>query len=85
MKHQIPDYLEDLKQVANDIADMPYDKVAYFLYCLQHKIEKDSESDQKGGRYFLANQLKKAALEIEILKERFIRIWGLCAKHMPKN
>jgi len=65
MKHQIPSYLDDLKQVAYDIADMPYNKVAYFFYCLGTKLESDSENDRKGGRYFLAHELKKASLYIE--------------------
>lgn len=72
----------DLKQVAEDIASMPYDKVAFFLYSLQNKIEMDSENDKKGGRLLLANELKRASLETEHLKERFMKIWGLCKKHL---
>jgi hypothetical protein len=85
MKHHIPEYLENLKQVAEDIGDMPYDKVAYFICMLQTKLEKDSLNDEKGGRFLLSNELKKASIEACRLKERFLKIWDTCKKYMPKE
>jgi hypothetical protein len=85
MKHHIPEYLENLKQVAEDIGDMPYDKMAYFLYMLQIKLEKDSLNDKRGGRFLLSDGLKKASIETCHLKERFLKIWDICKKHMPKE
>lgn len=42
-KHIVPEYLQDLKKVSEDIADMPYDKVVEFLQHLEKKINKDAQ------------------------------------------
>jgi hypothetical protein len=81
-KHKVPEYLNNLEQVANDIGDMPYDKVSEFFGYLQIKIQKDSENDGKGGRHRLSILLGRAAFNISTIRDQFIKIWELCKPYM---
>lgn len=81
-KHKVPEYLSNLKQVANDIGDMPYDKVAEFLEYLEKKIHMDSVKDGEGGRRRLSLLLSRASYQITILRIQFEKIWELCKPYM---
>jgi len=81
-KHNVPEYLQDLKKVANDLADMPYDKMVEFLGHLEEKLSIDSENDGKGKRYVLSLFLADSAIKVDELKRVFEKIWKLCKPYM---
>lgn len=81
-KHKVPEYLSDLEQVANDLGDMPYDKLSEFFGYLQIKIKKDSENDNNGGRLRLSLLLSRASFTLTILEDQFKKIWELCKPYM---
>ena len=81
-KHKIPEYLSNLEQVANDIGDMPYDKLAEFFGHLQIKIRKDSENDGRGGRTRLSLLLNRTSFNISIIQDQFRKIWEICKPYM---
>lgn len=84
-KHIVPEYLQDLRQVAIDIADMPYDKLMDFFHFLSLKIRQDGDKDIAGGRDQLGIELNKLATEIN--GARFIteKIWNICEPYMRKK
>jgi len=83
-KHIVPEYLSNLEQVAEDILDMPYDKVAELFGYMEKKSMKDSNKDGEGGRTQLSLELSRTSFSISIVKEHFQRIWKLCKPYMTK-
>jgi hypothetical protein len=84
-KHIVPEYLCDLKQVATDLADMPYDKVSEFFNHLTEKLGKDADNDHNGGRYRLSILLSSTWSQSKEMKEMFEKIWKLCEPYMKEN
>ena len=80
--HIVPEYLSDLNKTAQDLADMPYDKLAEFFYYFKMKLLIDSENDGKGGHPTLSNGLLKTSLKSEELEEEFNKIWKICKPYM---
>ena len=81
-EHKVPEYLRNLEQVANDIGDMPYDKVSVLFGYLQIKIQKDAENDGKGGRKRLSLLLSRTSFNLSVIQDQFRKIWQLCKPHM---
>lgn len=81
-KHKVPDHLKDLKQVATDLSDMPYDKIMEFFGYLETKLNKDADNDYKGGRFLLSNKLKQSVFRVGKVKEVFEEIWKICEPFM---
>lgn len=81
-KHIVPEYLQDLKKVSEDIADMPYDKVVEFLQHFEKKINKDADKDHERGNYRLSILLGMSGVITRDLKENFQKIWELCKPYM---
>jgi len=81
-KHIVPEYLSDLKKVAEDICDMPYDKVIEFLEHAERKLIRDANNDRKGGRLKLWILLTNSAFRIRETTREFEKVWEVCKKHM---
>jgi hypothetical protein len=81
---KVPEYLSNLKQVANDIGDMPYEKVVEFFEHLQTKIKKDSESiSDKKMRLSLL--LERAAFNLYVDQDQFKKICEICKEYDKKQ
>ena len=81
-KHKVPEYLLNLEQVANDIADMPYDKVAEFFGYLSEKVKADAVNDWNGGRAKLGVALLLVSLTTTRVKAIFEEAWAICKPFM---
>jgi len=79
-KHSIPDYLSDLKKVASDLADMPYDAVAEFFKHFEKKLIIDTGNDRAGGR--VATMLSAASMKAEEMEEVFEKAAKICKPYM---
>ena len=84
-KHIVPEYLKDLRQVAIDIGDMPYDKLYEFLGHLSLKINDDAMKDIDGGRLKLGRKLTRLANDIDDARFEAVDIWKICEPYMTKN
>ena len=83
-KHIVPEYLSNLEQVANDLADMPYDKLVEFFGHFEKKVMIDSKKDGEGGRVQLSVLLSRASFSLSVVKIQFQDIWKLCKPFMNK-
>ena len=87
-KHHLEDiskYKGTLKQLANDIGDLRYDKMEKLLGYLESKIRRDSGVDKKAGRDKLGGRLTYAAGAISELRNQIRRAWIICAPYMTKT
>ncbi len=84
MKHpkKIKKYDGSLDELARDIADMRYDKVAKLLYCLSNCIHKDSKKDGKAGRKKLAKLLDESIERIANGADWLIDAYDVCKPYM---
>jgi hypothetical protein len=60
-KLRLHDYNKSFEELAENIGDLRYDKLAKFLFLLSKKIKKDGEKDFKSGRIKLAKSLDLAS------------------------
>jgi len=81
-KHIVPEYLSDLKQIAEDIGNMPYDKVVEFFDHFEKKLKKDAKSDFKDGRLKLYTLLSVCIVRTKNIKQSFENVWDLCKRYM---
>jgi hypothetical protein len=83
-KHIVPDYLKDIRKVAEDISNMPYDKVVEFFKHMENKLKKDADNDYEGGRFKLETQLRHAAFWSFKIRKTFEKIWEICEPYMKE-
>lgn len=79
MKHpeEVEKYTGNLNELATDIGNLRYDKLADFLDALRAKLANDSEDDQNGKRYKLSAQLQEAAVSIESALTAIENAWEI--------
>lgn len=80
--HIVPEYLQDLKKVAIDIANMPYDKVEEFFKHYKEKMEIDSDNDFDGERFRVSFLLSQAEIHSDKLESIFNELWKICKPYM---
>lgn len=84
-KHKVPEYLCDLKLVATDLADMPYDKLSEFFEHFTEKMAFDANNDFDGERFQVAEYLTHAEIYSEKMKFVFEKLWKICEPYMKEK
>lgn len=75
----------NLKDLAEAIGNLRYDKLSEFLEALALKIDKDEDSDRKRNRTKLANSLADLADELWDGKRTADRLWEICEPYEIKT
>jgi len=75
-------YDGNLKELAEDIGDLRYDKLAEFLNQLEIKIYDDAYNDFNGKRLKLSGFLLDASILISDLKNKIREAWHICKPYM---
>jgi len=80
--HTLPYHDGDLKELAQEIGNLQYDKLAEFLYHLESDLEKQSENDARKGRVQLSNTLREVHLNIQLAIKPLEKAWRICKPYM---
>ena len=84
MKHpvEVEGYESSLRELAENIHGMRYDKVGEFYgYCVE-ELNRQSKGDYGRGRHQLGELLKEAVDTAKLQQEQFAHIWRLCEPHL---
>lgn len=84
MKHplSVEGYDGSLRELAQAIGKMRYDRVAEFLGEFAEEFERQHEGDKAKGRARLAVLLKTVSEELELTQKQVEKIWHLCEPYM---
>jgi len=71
-----------LKELAEDIGNLRYDKQAELYNLLVEKHAEDSTNDRTGGRIQLSMMLSQISWQFVRLKESTLKAWEICKPYM---
>lgn len=84
MKHPIKlDYVS-LDQLAEDLGNLRYDALAYFLHKFANKLQKDSSADEGKQRHKLSEALSEARDSIKAAKSDIEWAWRISEPYMKE-
>ena len=75
----------ELKELAEKIENLRYDKTQEFLEHLSKAFKKRSESDYKAGRVVLSNMLSRTHDQLRDAAYEMRNAWYICKVHMDKE
>lgn len=81
-KKNVEKYDGDLKQLAEDIGDLHYDALQWFMLDLAVKLQKDAEADKKRGRKKLSKSLYNASLKVSAAAMDIREAWYISKPYM---
>lgn len=82
---EVKKYNGSLTQLAIDIGNLRYDKLAEFLDALRIKLASDTEQDNNAKRAKLAVQLNEAAINIEGALTAIENAWEISRPFMENR
>jgi hypothetical protein len=82
MKHPLKIEGFTLEDLAREIGNLRYDKLADFIQHLSEDIENQADKDKGAGKIKLANELYSAALRLNRVKERVYEAWIISEPYM---
>ncbi len=86
MQHKLDlEYKGGLKDVAEDVADLRYDKTEEFLTLFSEKIKKDAEADFGRGRVRLSESLHATSKALLEAKEHMAKAWRISEPYMKDD
>ncbi len=74
-----------LRELANSIGNMTYDKTASFIGELADDITRQADADSARGREKLSSTLYATAEELYQARDRMDKAWKICEPYMNKN
>ena len=84
-KEEVENYNGSLEQLANELVDLTYNSLSFFLSQLSAKLEKDSIADEKRGRKKLSENLRKTSENLKDSANEISKAWGICRSHMSSQ
>ena len=86
MQHKTDiDYKDGLGSIAEDLADLRYDKLENFLEYFRDKVEKDAVADHERGRTKLSASLHMTAKALGEAKDHMAEAWRLSKPYMKED
>ena len=84
MKHPkwINNYEENFEKLANEIGDLRYDSLEFFLSLLSDKIKRDSIKDSERQRTQLAKSLERCSQNLKAASENIKEAWRISKPFM---
>ena len=81
-RETIEQYPGTLAELADDVSNLRYDALVFFLQSLHRKLESDSVADHGRGRLKLSSALHSSADHLNEAAEAIEQAWTICAPHM---
>ena len=78
-------YKGGLRDLAQDLGNLRYDKLEEFLHVFAEKIEHDAASDGGRGRAMLAESLKETAASLRMANFHMAEAWRISKPHMKED
>lgn len=86
LKHplEVEKYSGKLEDLADDVKNMRYDKVAEFLGYLAAQVKAEADKDSANNRSKLAARLYQASTYLSHSQEEIDYAWKICRPYMIK-
>lgn len=81
----VPNFVGNLRQLAEEIGDLYYDSLAELFWRLGEKLERDASSAHRCDRMKLTAELAAAADHLYVAAERIAAAWLICEPYATKT
>lgn len=74
------------EELAEDLGNLKYGRIAYIIGCLADKVRNDAEKDRNvRGRKQLSSRLERAVSGLSEAEREFMQAWRICEPHMKET